>query len=107
MQAFTRDNVRERPHVLASNPEQLTSIGIAIRRSLQGAIVRLQQQAAALRAASNRAQTVEDLERVRRQVVDFRKRYLRTETTLDFYADSINTRTNPEVSALEPVPRTR
>lgn len=75
-------------------------LGIAIRRSLQGAIVRLQQQAAALRAVSNRAQTVEDLERVRRQVVDFRKRYLRTETTLDFYADSVNTRTNPEVAAV-------
>ena len=75
-------------------------LGVAIRRSLRGAIVRLQQQATALRAASNRAQTDEELERVRRQVVDFRKRYLRTETTLDFYADAVNARTNPEVAAV-------
>ena len=75
-------------------------LGVAIRRSLRAAIVCLQHQAAALQAAFNRAHTGEDLEKVRRLVIGFRRRYLRTETTLDFYADSIDTHTNPKVAAV-------
>jgi hypothetical protein len=75
-------------------------LGIAIRQRLGDAVERLQRQAAALRAAFNTAQTMALLARVRQQLVAFRQRYLRTETTLDFYADAINTRTNPEIATL-------
>jgi hypothetical protein len=75
-------------------------LGVAIRRRLGEAVERLQRQAAALRAAFNAAQTMALLARVRQQLVAFRRRYLRTETTLDFYADAINTRTNPEIATL-------
>ena len=37
---------------------------------------------------------------VRRKLLAFRHQYLRTETTLDFFADAINGRTNPQVAAL-------
>ncbi len=75
-------------------------LGLAIRRRLGEALERLQELASGLHTAFQSAQSEESLERVRRQLVAFRHAYLRTETTLDFYADAINTRTNPEIAAL-------
>jgi len=75
-------------------------MGIAIRKRLGEAIERLQRQAATLSATFNAAQTIDMLERVQKQLVAFRRLYLRTETALDFYADAINTRTNPEIATL-------
>lgn len=75
-------------------------LGISIRQSLSGAVDRLQEKAAALHSASGTIKNKREMDQVRRQLVEFRRCYLRTETTLDFYADAINTRTNPEVSAL-------
>lgn len=75
-------------------------LGLAIRGSLKVSINRLQQNATALRAALRSVRTDQELKRVRRQTVEFRKRYLRTETMLDFYADCVNTRTNPDVAAV-------
>lgn len=75
-------------------------LGLAIRQNLMAAIDRLKEQAAALRAALDSARTDADLEHVRRQLVAFRGRYLRSEATLDFYADAINTRTSPYVAGL-------
>ncbi len=75
-------------------------MGVAIRQRLSEAVERLQRQAAALGASFYAAQTMEMLERVQKQLVVFRGRYFRTETALDFYADAINTRTNPEISTL-------
>src|SRR5690242_19518755 len=37
---------------------------------------------------------------VRRKLLALRQQYLRTETTLQFFADAINGRTNPRVAAL-------
>jgi hypothetical protein len=75
-------------------------LGVALRHNLGEAVSRLQKEAAVLRAQFNAAQTADDLERVRSQVVAFRRRYARTETLVDFYTDAVNTRTNPEVAAL-------
>jgi hypothetical protein len=75
-------------------------LGTAIHRSLSGAVDRLKQQAAALHRAAGTAKTTKELERARSRLVDFRRSYLRTETALDFYADAINTRTNPKIAAL-------
>ena len=75
-------------------------LGLAIRQPLMAAIDRLTERAAALRAALDSARTDADLARARRQLVAFRGGYLRTEATLDFYADAINTRTSPYVAGL-------
>ena len=37
---------------------------------------------------------------MRRRLLEFERQYLRTERTLDFFADAINCRTNPQVAAL-------
>ena len=75
-------------------------LGVTVRQDLMAAIDRLGRQGAALQAALQAAVSMESLEPVRQQLLRFRRSYLRTETTLDFYADAINTRTNPEVATL-------
>ncbi len=75
-------------------------VGQVLRHNLTEAVNRLQQEATALQTQWHRAKTNEELRQVRRQLVTFRRRYLRTETLLDFYADALNTRTNPEIAAL-------
>ncbi|MEQ9482270.1 hypothetical protein [Coleofasciculus sp. F4-SAH-05] len=75
-------------------------VGVVLRQNLLTAVNQLHQQAKFLQAQWNVAETIEDFKRVQHQLVRFRKRYLRTEVLLDFYADAINTRTNPTISAL-------
>lgn len=75
-------------------------LGVALRQNLAEAVTRLRKEATVLRAQFNAAQSGEELERVRSQVVDFRKRYLRTATLVDFYGGAVNTRTNPKIAAL-------
>ncbi len=92
----------QRPADLASeaswaNLEQY--LGVTIRRHLALSIDRLQHQAASLKACFDSANSLAEFEAVRRRLLDFRRQYLRTETTLDFYADAINTRTSPAIGA--------
>lgn len=75
-------------------------LGIVLRQNLSAAVDRLQRQAAALQAQWSAARTPDDFHRVQQQLLEFRQRYLQTETLLDFYADAINTRTNPNTAAL-------
>lgn len=75
-------------------------VGVVLRQNLKSAVDQLQQEGAALQAQWYTARTGKELRQVRRQLVNFRQRYLRTETLLDFYADALNTRTNPNVAAL-------
>lgn len=75
-------------------------VGAALRRNLSGAVQRLRRQSGELRRKLEAARTPEEFEGVRSRLVAFRRSYLRTETTLDFYADAVNTRTNPRISAL-------
>ena len=75
-------------------------VGRALRRNLGDAIRQLQQQAKFLHAQWNAIETAEDLKRVQRQLVQFRKWYFRTETLVDFYVDAINTRTTPTMAGL-------
>ena len=75
-------------------------LGEALRRNLLESIDRLQARGAAVQAALASAQNEADLDAVRRRLVVFRGSYLRVETTLDFYADAVNTRTNPYLAAL-------
>ena len=73
--------------------------GLTLRRNLSGSVDRLRRQAAILKAAFEAAESPGDLEAVQRRLLDFRCKYLRTETTLEFFAEAINTRTSPTVRA--------
>jgi len=75
-------------------------LGIVLRQNLAAAVDRLQKQAAALQAQWNAASTLEDIAQVQRMLWNFRGRYQRTEILLDFYADALNTRTNPTTATL-------
>ena len=75
-------------------------LGVSLRKHLAGVIDRLQRQADALAALQRAARSPTAHAEVRRKLLEFRRQYLRTETTLDFFADAINTRTNPQMAAL-------
>lgn len=73
-------------------------LGISIRRHLGTIVAQLEREAVLLQAALAAASSPADLSGVRRQLLIFRNRYTRAETTLDFFADAINTRTQPKIS---------
>jgi hypothetical protein len=75
-------------------------LGIALRRHLQGVIDRLHAQADVLTAMNRSARTATALMEVQHRLLAFRRQFLRSELTLDYFADAINTRTNPRSSAL-------
>lgn len=73
-------------------------LGLSIRQHLSTVVAQLEREAALLTAAANAARSIDDLMALRRQLLAFRKRYANVETTLDFFADAINTRTNPKMA---------
>lgn len=75
-------------------------LDLALRRRLQESIDRLRAEANGLAAQLAAARTPEQLAAVRARLVSFRQRYAQVETTLDFYGDAINTRTNPKLRAI-------
>ena len=75
-------------------------LGITIRGVLKSAVSRLQFKIDALRAALRNAQNEAKLQHIQQQLTVFRKDYLRTEITLDFYADAIIVRSNPKLEPL-------
>jgi hypothetical protein len=75
-------------------------LGVSLRRHLNGVIDRLQSEAKILTALQRAAQSPTALAETRRKLLAFRGQYLRTETTLDFFADAINGRTNAQMAAL-------
>ena len=75
-------------------------LGVSLRRHLQGVIDRLRQSAEALAALGRSAQTPGELAELRRRLLTFRRQFVRAETTLDYFADAIATRTNAESAAL-------
>lgn len=75
-------------------------LGLAIRQHLTACVKRLNRESASLQAAFDAASSTAALSAVRRQLLAFRRFYLRVETTLDFFADAINTRTSPNIAGL-------
>lgn len=75
-------------------------LGISLRRHLQGAIDRLSSEARVLVTMQREARSATARSEVTRRLLAFRHQYLRTETTLDFFADAINARTNRKTGAL-------
>jgi hypothetical protein len=75
-------------------------LGMSLRRHLCGAIERLRGQGRVLSTLHREAQSPTARAEVRRRLLEFQRQYLRTERTLEFFADAINSRTNPQVAAL-------
>jgi hypothetical protein len=73
-------------------------MGLSIRQHLTKVVAQLVREGDLLQAAPAAATSPTDLLTARRQLLKFRNRYTRVETTLVFFADAINTRTNPKVS---------
>src|SRR5205085_12309343 len=70
------------------------------RGHLTGAADALGREADVLVAELRAAQTAADVDRLRRRILVFRRRYLQVETALEFYGQAINTRTTPRLAAL-------
>lgn len=75
-------------------------LGLSLRRHLQGVIDRLAADARVLSTLHREARSPTAQAEVRRRLLAFQRQYLRTERTLDFFADAINSRTNPQVAAV-------
>lgn len=75
-------------------------LNIGLRRSLQGTVTRVRTEIEGLAAQFAVAQTMDQLRLVRNRLIKFRNMYAAVETTLDFYGDAINTRTNPKLASI-------
>ena len=75
-------------------------LGVRLRAHLEGLSRNLVRPADSLRRGVADSRTEADIRRMHRRLVAFRARYLRAETTLDFFVDAINTRTNDETASL-------
>jgi hypothetical protein len=73
-------------------------LDLSIRQHLSKVVAQLVREGDQLQAALAAAVSPADLLTVRRQLLRFRNRYTRVETTLVFFADAINTRTNPKIA---------
>jgi hypothetical protein len=73
-------------------------MGLSIRQHLTKVVSQLVREGDLLQAALAAASSPADLLTVRRQLLNFRNRYIRVEMTLVFFADAINTRTNPKIA---------
>ncbi|MEL6676407.1 MAG: hypothetical protein AAFR61_29635 [Bacteroidota bacterium] len=75
-------------------------LGLAIRESLNASLAALRQEGKMLERSLSGQPGQEVLPLLVKATDRYRKQYLRTETVLDFYADAINTRTNPRMASL-------
>jgi hypothetical protein len=75
-------------------------LDVSIRGALLAAVRRLQREADVLHARLQAAGGELELESVRREVVDFRGRFLLVEDVLEFYGDAVNTRTTPKLASV-------
>ena len=73
---------------------------VSLRRHLTGVINRLLGEANVLSAMQRAARSPVAIAEVRRKLLTFRWQYIRTETTLDFFADAINARTSAPLAGL-------
>jgi hypothetical protein len=76
-----------------------TYLGSELQRGLRESVDRLRRQGDALQAALRATDTWQEHQRLRREVITFRERYLRVETLVDFYGDAICSRANPQVAS--------
>lgn len=77
-----------------------TALAKTLRASLQATTIRLNTRGQKLSALGNQARTDSQLDALEQYLSAFRKQYFKVETTVDFFTDAINTRTNPEMAAM-------
>lgn len=75
-------------------------LGLSLRQYLGTVVTRLNHEGTLLKDAIDSAHSTADLATLRRPLLAFRNRFVRVETTMDFYADAINTRTNPKMAGI-------
>lgn len=75
-------------------------LGLSLRQHLEGVIARVRAEGDILTAMLRSAESVTALRELRQRLLTFRRKFMRAETTLDFYADAINTRTSPHMAGL-------
>jgi hypothetical protein len=75
-------------------------LGLSIRKHLDGVIARLHAESDILAAMLRAAESPTALRTLQLRLLAFRRRFARAETTLDFFADAINTRTSLHVAGL-------
>jgi hypothetical protein len=75
-------------------------LGASLRGNLRSAVGRLGRESDVLAAELRAAETMDELELVRRHVVRFRRRFLRVETGLEFYGGAVNDRSSSKLGAL-------
>jgi hypothetical protein len=73
--------------------------GVALREALSGSVGKLRASVSRLENRL-RASAPGDEVRLKDEFLDLRQVFLRTETTLDFYADALATRSQPKMAAL-------
>lgn len=71
-----------------------------VRTRLRSIAFAVSGEADELAAAVPLASTAADVTRLRRRLLDFRRRYLRAEVVIDFYGEAVNTRTTPRLGRL-------
>lgn len=74
-------------------------LGTRIRDALRAAVARLSREMDVLEARLRSAANERQLDAIRRDVVEFRKRFLLVENVLEFYGDAVNSRTTPKLAA--------
>ena len=75
-------------------------LGLSIRKRLLEAVDRLEKSSRELYLQYGKIQEPNEYNLLRRQLLNLRRQYSRTETTLDFYADALNTRSNEYMGQL-------
>jgi hypothetical protein len=75
-------------------------LDVRIRASLRAAVTRLRLEMNVLEARLRAAEGERALEALRRDVVEFRKRFLLVEDVLEFYGNAVNTRTTPKLASV-------
>lgn len=75
-------------------------LGVTLRGNLLAAVDRLRTDVAVLRALHAAAHGPAELRQLGGHVLAFRARYLRTETLVEFYANAVSARTNPDMALL-------
>ena len=75
-------------------------LGVSLRRYLTEIVARLQRKAKLLQAELDAAESATATNAVQNRLLAFRGQYLRAETTLDFFADAINTRASARTGAI-------
>lgn len=74
-------------------------LNVTVRSSLLNTIEKLIENAEYLKASIYKANTREGLDKAIINLEKLRQQFFKIETTLNFFTDAINTRTNPEVTA--------